>query len=241
MPYAYKPNVVSNRVMSDVEAAYIAGLIDGEGTISLRARVHNRKRSHCFFPIVCMSSTTECLIDAVLRMTGNGGVQKVDGGGKVRTQYKWSLSPNQIRHVLPQIVPYLVEKRRRAILLIEYLELVEGTGGGVRGTKDEDIPKVAAIYAELATLNQRGDSKAKEIEITTRDPMPREIQPCTINGCKQRQYQQSGWCHQHWLERREPIIKQCEFCGNDFDAVIAHKRFCNAKCQWRAYAAKRKH
>src|SRR6266849_4072626 len=106
-------NLFSDRVMSPAEAAYVAGIVDGEGTItlSLHGRA-SRRRSHYVLPRVIVVNSSTGMIDALIRMTGNGMVESCPAriGGVVESRkpvQRWVLSPNQIRHILPQIEPYL--------------------------------------------------------------------------------------------------------------------------------------
>ena len=58
-------------VLSDVDAAYLAGLIDGEGTIAL-TRLHRGQNRQL---VVSISSTERAMLDWVLRARGGPGVR----------------------------------------------------------------------------------------------------------------------------------------------------------------------
>ena len=56
--------------LNDIDASYIAGLIDGEGTITLTRKHRNENRQLC----VSISSTEIDLLNFVLSATGVGKI-----------------------------------------------------------------------------------------------------------------------------------------------------------------------
>lgn len=227
-------NVVSPKRMTAEEAAYLAGLIDGEGTIALRAyETKQGRRSHSFEAIACMSGTALALMEQVVEIAGNGWLARTEGNEKRKPLWKWSLSANQIRHVLPQVLCYLRLKRRQAEIVLRYLELVQGK----RGLNGTELTELLALYEECAALNQRGPTRARGIQYEVADPVVRQRRTCAEEGCTLRCYAAHERCYQHWLEHRSPVIRTCAYapCGAEFDAVRPRKRFCSNKCQWRAY------
>ena len=112
----------------EVLHAYAAGLIDGEGTITLS---HNNKRDAFRAPVVSMTSTTRELVD----------LMRSEYGGSVRTHktyhtrhsdsFIWSVRHDRALAMLRLIAPYLREheKSRRADLILDRYKAVTPRNG----------------------------------------------------------------------------------------------------------------
>jgi hypothetical protein len=109
------------------EAAYLAGLIDGEGTVAL-ARRHANERRHL---VVSISSTERELVEVALQLTGVGKItRKRTASPSHAPGLTYVVSNRQALRVLEQVAPYLRSyKRLRARLAIEnYLTLTPRNG-----------------------------------------------------------------------------------------------------------------
>lgn len=112
----------------EVLDAYVAGLIDGEGTITLS---HNNRGDAFRTPVVSMTSTTKELIDVV----------HSEYGGSVRTHktyrtqhsdsFIWSVRHDRALTMLRRISPYLrvPEKVHRADLILDRYKAVTPRNG----------------------------------------------------------------------------------------------------------------
>ncbi len=221
MGFTKTENQFSPKRMTRAEAAYVAGVIDGEGTIGLRAKHRRGGKSHQFNPALRVSNTSLSLLEALIRMTGNGQIFADRRGTGQRACYDWALSANQIRHVLPQVAPHLVVKQRQSELLLRFLELVHYPVGA----KTEDIPEILAIREELGQLNRRGVRADEEQQLSLKEPR------CTEQGCSRQSYRGHPWCYQHWQLQREVQQAACEECGGPMIVADKRKRFCSARCQ----------
>jgi hypothetical protein len=108
--------------------AYVAGLIDGEGTITLS---RNNRCDVFRTPVVSMTSTTRELVDVV----------HSEYGGSVRTHktyrtrhsdsYIWSVRHDRALAMLRRIAPYLrvPEKVHRAQLILDRYKVVTPRNG----------------------------------------------------------------------------------------------------------------
>ena len=115
------------RQLSPEDAAYLGGLIDGEGTISLTRRHAGERRQL----VVSISSTESCILDWVLTTLGAGKItRKRVVSSRHAPGLTYSISNRQALSVLAQVVPYLRSyKRRRAQLVLErYLILTPRNG-----------------------------------------------------------------------------------------------------------------
>ena len=240
MGYKHTENQFSDKRLTVEEAAYLAGLFDGEGSLYLVARKGTRRRSHHFHPEMTVANTDLALIEWVRDATGNGGIWLNKKPGSNHKQgYVWLLMPTQIRHVLPQLLPYLKSKRRRAAMMLEFFDLQRQADRGPWGyAQPAVIDQVLVLYAELRALNRRGLTEAEKLEFSLGEPQERK-QTCDEADCENCRYRGHDRCYQHWLQQREPVLGNCEECLKQFDAIMPHRRFCSAKCQARNAARRR--
>lgn len=108
-------------------AAYIAGLIDGEGTITLSHR-HANERRHL---VVSIANTELPLLEFVLEQSGTGKITRKRTTSALHTpSYCYAISNQQALALLKQIAPYLrSHKRQRAeLILARYTSLTPRNG-----------------------------------------------------------------------------------------------------------------
>src|SRR5437016_7969245 len=92
------------RQLSDTEAAYLAGIIDGEGTITL-TRTHRGENRR---PVVRISSTELSLLLYVRWVVAAGGItSKVRAQDNHSPASPYTFSSRQARTLLGRVWPYL--------------------------------------------------------------------------------------------------------------------------------------
>lgn len=109
------------------DAAYIAGLIDGEGTISLARKHRNDNRQL----VVSISSTEPVLLEFVLRTVGAGRITRKRAYSTRHTpSVTFTISNRQALALLEQVAPYLrTYKTQRANLVLDhYVRLTPRNG-----------------------------------------------------------------------------------------------------------------
>lgn len=110
--------------------AYVAGLIDGEGTVSLRNKTPRAKRdkTNHYNIEVYITSTNKGLLEWVVRWFGGTiyTYKRKEGantdGYKRKPIHKWHLHGGQAENFLRAIRPYLIIKKVNADLAIEFRE-----------------------------------------------------------------------------------------------------------------------
>ena len=106
-----------------VELAYLAGLIDGEGWIGLmrRKRVWKRTplRVHYLRPIVAIGMTKCACLDRVAAVL----YLPVQQLRRESEMYRLRIYPTTLRWLLPQLIPHLTLKRRQAEILMEFMSV----------------------------------------------------------------------------------------------------------------------
>ena len=111
----------------DTDAAYIGGLIDGEGTITLIRKHKNENRQLS----VSISSTEIALLDYVKSVTGVGKITNKRTSKPHHTpSFAYAVYNRQALALLQKILPYLKSyKRQRAeIILRDYVKLTPRNG-----------------------------------------------------------------------------------------------------------------
>ena len=106
---------------------YIAGLIDGEGTVSLIKRNKNEGRS----PYISVSSTTPELVYFLHETLGGRVQSKTKYQQHHKDTWDWRASNQEALDIIAKIGPYLKEpeKRRRAELIsLNYKKLTVRNG-----------------------------------------------------------------------------------------------------------------
>jgi hypothetical protein len=139
--------------MTVAEAAYFAGLVDGEGTVSLWRNVNPKNRSGVSYKVTfTIAQANAPFLEDVRTMVANG-VVALSGRNKPHQKVTYALRFNgsQARWILPQIMPYLRIKRRQAEIVMEYLGLFDTS----RRDPAAHVRR-AALYEECHALNRRG-------------------------------------------------------------------------------------
>ena len=134
------------RTMTATERAYVAGIIDGEGSIEYVQRNvirHNRpgKPVHKVWNIrLEVPQVDGRLIDYLMETTAEGtrDMKRFPNNDKWQDQHRWRVAHRGVYRVLKQIDKYLIVKGEKAKLVIDHYDKifskkVFGKGGfGVR-------------------------------------------------------------------------------------------------------------
>lgn len=138
------------------ESAYLAGIIDGEGTISII--FHKQKGYPSYGVVLRVYNTNKELLEWIKEKNGYGNIRRqisIKNWTKSswRQVYSWQIYPKNIRVLLPQILPYLIIKRKQAELTIEFLNLTKFPSSRI--SKEAQIRR-KEICIEMMKLNKRG-------------------------------------------------------------------------------------
>lgn len=115
------------RTMHLADAAYLAGLVDGEGTVTLTRR-HRRENRRI---TVSISNTEIDLLLFAQRVTGVGLVtRKCRYSARHAPAYAWAAWGRQALDVLRQIQPWMksYKAKRAELALAEYVALTPRNG-----------------------------------------------------------------------------------------------------------------
>lgn len=159
--------------MTEVELAYLAGIVDGEGTISLRTVSNQAARRRWSWRLTVLVTNNDfALLDWIAQTTGKGWISKsVRYRGKTNPIGTWHESePQRLIVLLENLMPYLIVKKPQAELVLAAARIL-GSLSHHRSTKEYMAEFAAAserlmpITAKLEILNDRGrkwrDDEAK--------------------------------------------------------------------------------
>lgn len=106
--------------MKDTDIAWIAGIIEGEGCISIRKRARGRDydpaKGYRYEFSVHVSMTDRDVIEALQEKSGFGSVREVKTPALIKrgnkTLYRWSVTKrSELEELCKLILPYLFERR----------------------------------------------------------------------------------------------------------------------------------
>ena len=135
----------ASQTLSPVDAAYLAGIIDGEGSIIL----YRREKAASLRLSVC--NTNEDLVRWCQEKTAVGNIttnQFTNGRWKDRSQ--WLTNSRSAQSIIVQIRPHLIVKPAQADLALEYWERRHAT------QDDSDKSWQEHYRLRMCALNKRG-------------------------------------------------------------------------------------
>lgn len=154
----YNPDHSVIQKLSDAQAAYIAGIVDGEGTIEIQPQ-----RDKYLRPRVHICNTYFSLIKWLGEVLG----AKVYMGRYAKNARKdlyivYIGDSGRILALLIKIEPFLIVKRKQAILVMDFIQSRLKTTGasGIVNFVPYKLEEIK-IYEELRNLNKRSNAKCK--------------------------------------------------------------------------------
>ncbi len=236
---AKSSNYKSDKKMSLAQAAYVAGFWDGEGTIGILRET--RKASLAGFRYLAymtVCNTDLGVLEAIRDMMGNGRI--ISNYQKLKKEHhkvawKIILTANQIRHILPQLLPYLIIKNLQARLALNFLKLMET----INNYSSNNVEKQHKYWQQAREMNRRGIKQTiipfGGLRGINRPPIP----TCSQENCNEIHYGK-GYCRKHyrWIIESESYEtrkdRKCDLCGEDIpDAKPINAHYCSKKCKAR--------
>jgi len=140
-----------SRAVAPEVAAYLAGLVDGDGYVGILRRRTEKTQSG--FVYVCdmeVASVHLDFLDEFQRLIGEGCWTRSNPGFKSkRPLYHLKIGPNTLRWLLPLMIPHFRLKKVRAIIVLEHL------GTQVKGRHGQS-PASESRNWRLREMSQRG-------------------------------------------------------------------------------------
>ncbi len=109
----------NNIVLKDTECAWLAGIIDGEGSIGL-SKIERGNKTF-IAPVITITNTNKPLMDKVCAVYPNGNIYSRQRESNLKICYDWQLSKvNDVSNFLEQIFPFLAAKRDKAEVVLRF-------------------------------------------------------------------------------------------------------------------------
>jgi hypothetical protein len=134
-----------------VELAWAAGVVDGEGCITVNRHQDSRRRSPTFVLTLKVNMTHEPTVARLHSMLG-GWVVATAGRPSRRASWLWLTQARAAQEALLRIQPYLFTKRHEADLALTFYDVENVQQGGGRTTPDHVTAHREGIYTGLRRL-----------------------------------------------------------------------------------------
>jgi hypothetical protein len=139
------------RLMTPCEAAWVAGIVDGEGTITIRTKPYPGGKRYQVASIT-VPNTDVSMIARLVECTGIGRVgMNVRATHRRKQIWRWQTDQQQAAAVVRQLLPWLTTKADQAVLLLE-MQSLRRCGSYLPGARERQ----QAIVRELRVINRRG-------------------------------------------------------------------------------------
>jgi hypothetical protein len=135
------------------DAAWLAGVIDSDGSVSIHVNQQPEGRAPSFVPWVRVGQMRPEVVHRIAEIVGTGKVFQDDRG-----VWNWAASAQQARWVLERIHPWLLIKRRQAWAAIEVARHVEerNAKGSWRPLTSDDVAYRQRLRDAVLTWNKGG-------------------------------------------------------------------------------------
>lgn len=135
--------------MEKIEKAYLAGLVDGEGTVTLSRKHSNETPS----PEVSIANNSLQLLGWVKNVVGTGKITSKRKNKPHHAQsYTWSIRDNKVISFLDEIKNYLIVKKQQAKLITKKYKACTPRNGKYT---PEMLERKLQLVAQIRKLNQR--------------------------------------------------------------------------------------
>jgi hypothetical protein len=153
----WPPILLSQPLLSQEQAAYVAGFLDGEGSLQI---VPDKRRGVLRGYTVRMElcNCHRAALEVIQTWFGDGFIrEKPRDLTKHKPNFILGIGGDTLRQILRDIYPYLLIKREHADILLEALALNKRMGKVKANFDSQDrLDKMTALHARLVPLNKRG-------------------------------------------------------------------------------------
>lgn len=143
-----------------ITMAYLAGALDGDGSFSFIKKRDKRKFSPNFYPLIQLMNRHPN-IPTILKEYLGGSCNWTNS----KESFQWKVEKrDKCINALEKICPYLVIKKRRAFLLLEFLKQNPRLFLGGKKISKEILDKREDFYLEMKKMNLSISDKNKKFK-----------------------------------------------------------------------------
>jgi len=224
------------RQMTNLEAAYWAGMLDGEGSICVaRATMADQNRPQ-FRLVLSVANTNFEVLHALMEMVGVGGIsRKMNHSAKWKDSGQLVINSEGAAYCIAQVAPYLIIKSEQAALALKFIELKRAWS-----RQNDNWPEQQECYRRMRALNARGKGNETPYEFKRADKVERT---CSFDGCEALHYG-NGYCRRHYRWTTSKIwesrsTRRCQQCETELPASLnLAAKFCSVSCKMKFHRAK---
>ena len=105
--------------MANLHIAYIAGLLDGEGTVAINQSFCKSRTRRYELQVSIVNTWLEPLLGVKAQHGGSIHSRK---NFRFKPIYHWSVGQRAAEGFLRKVLPYLIIKKQRALLALDFME-----------------------------------------------------------------------------------------------------------------------
>jgi len=154
--------VETNAELNSIKLAYLTGIIDGEGCITLKVCRYNDGKI-CVHPLIVIVNTSQELFRFITKNFGGKVYWKENKGsfkanGLIGEYYMYS---RKIKEILPLIEKYIIVKKPHLKVLRQFLnlkannELRDKNTGRFKPVEEQYLLKILKLSRTMSILNQK--------------------------------------------------------------------------------------
>jgi len=154
-------NIVCNNNLPEWARGWLAGLIDGEGTITVKC--YKRKDRYSYRPLIVVNNTSLELLSKMKDVVKCGTIM-LHSPSYTKKHSNWNIvwrleikGSFSVYTLLQQIYPYLIVKRKHAEIV---MKICEENIKAYLTHKKADIKYLEQLVNELKSLTKRGKKNA---------------------------------------------------------------------------------
>lgn len=200
MPKHSSPQRIVVRILSPVERAWLAGVIDGEGSIFISRIVASSgysRRGFFYKAFLSVANSNEDFVRRIKEVIGMGYVGlTIERRRDWKDKWEYKGSPSVLRGILPQILPFLVIKQEVARRMLDYLEFIESNPiDGLMEIPEGYHEKLDSLYLGVKRLNEKGrDLPGEQLAPASRPVNPNNRKPGNRSkACRQMSETERAW------------------------------------------------
>ena len=147
-----------------ISRAYLAGLIDGEGSVSIYRRYSDQTiKSFVFSPVFKIGMTGEISFEIIRFIQGKYGgdlwVRDYNNGYKPCMML--AIKGKKILPILKDIYPFLIVKKPQAQIVYEYFSgLLTQKSWKSPAMPESEYQRRSALYEKMKILNKKGTKES---------------------------------------------------------------------------------
>ncbi len=149
--------------MNDILKSYLAGLIDGEGCLTIAKQIRKNRVSPAYRISITMSNTDYKLVKIFFDNYGGVVTERKEDRKEWANSYCWYCPGYAVVSFLNDLSPYLISKKRQADLLLNFHLFKKsfkrkslGQGFGSAPLGNEEIEFREMLYKQVKALNTKG-------------------------------------------------------------------------------------